>query len=143
MSSTRRYRRQIGAAFMAVLLLQTSLLEAGVACSVLRPNSAADTVQRFLSADATDDAAHSGPHAPYAGHESTPPDVRTHHRGSNSQQQHGPMHCLATMACTVAIAGGWTDSPAILRAFPDQIAATDAKAPAFLAVAPEPPPPRA
>jgi len=126
---TLRRFRHLAAVLLGVLLLQASLLGAGMACAVTTGAAPADAGGVASSHGMH---GHHGPGAPDA----------TDSRDQRGRE-HAQMHCPAAMTCaTFGVAGVVTTLPAAVLVPPAQIAALDSAPPESVSGAPEPPPPR-
>jgi len=132
MRVTRHLVRQIGAALIAVLLLQGSLLGADWSCATV-PIGATGGSAALTHGDDLKTERHAH-HGSGFGNTSAPDDQAPSHRG--------PMHCLATMSCAVGMVVALTADTTMPPAH-ERIAPVSVTTPVSVAGAPEPPPPRA
>jgi hypothetical protein len=132
--------RRFAVALLGLLLVQLSLLGAGVACTVPAVGGPAASAAHGSAAGV---AHHAGGHA-HDGGDVAGADALPSDDAPPSGHHDGRMHCPTTMACATAAiavaASALPDGGILARA---EIVAPDATAPASVVGAPEPPPPRA
>jgi hypothetical protein len=137
--------RRFAAVLLGVLALQLSLLGTRAACAttvVSGTAAAADDPAGAPASHGDGEQGHHGaaPAAPASGGDASSGGHDADHGGEHD----GRMHCPTGMACaTIGVAGDAAALPATARRPVVRVASLDATAPAPVASAPEPPPPRA
>lgn len=139
--------RHFAAGLLAVLLLQVSLLGAGVTCAPWLTSAAAGGTTHAPALDASHHGGH-GHHGHGGGDRShTAPAAADEHASDDApapSHHGGQLHCATAASCApAALAGAVTVAAGDGVAAAGRIAVPDARAPASVIGAPEPPPPRA